>query len=352
MSTDEELQVYLISPMQIIIYSLDDPLTDIKYMFNAELLTLMKDIQVSGFKEILGNITPKFGVKPIVLGYENGKFELVYAPLGMGYVFKSDGKLACHNRSQVTLKSAPIRIFDIAKVNLTVKSDCLPELDLPEPDTEDIKKYILMSQQGIEYNINTTYDELRKPQKVNLPSSIKATAACEAVPVVAAVPAVVLPPLSQTSMPQQYDDVNLNTPIRAMKSPSPRISKPKASADAVTINKSSVTDQEIEKLKIEVAELRSIVKVFLQRNYQLYPIEMPEQLRLDNISGPVVKLEEINKKMANKEIADMKLDPLLQPYAGSNRGNNRLLTFIAKDGKLYHVRASYDPKNNKIDEPK
>lgn len=358
MSTD--LQVFLVAPSQTIVYSLDDPQTDIKYMFNAELLTLMKNTEITGYKEITGNITTAFGVKPIVLGYENGKFELVYAPRGMGYVFKSDGKLAHHNRIAVTLKSEPIKIPDIDRVNLTIKSDSLPELNLETPDIEDIKKYIAMSQQGIEYNINTTFDELRKPSgaKINLPSSIKSIPSAPSPVSVPSspVPAIVLPSLTQTCMPQQYDignsDKNPTAPVRAIKSPSPRISKPKASADVVTINKSSVTDQEIEKLKNEIIEIRSIMKVFIQRTYQLYPIEMPEQLRYENVSGPVIKLEEIKKKMADNEIERMVVEPFFQPYAGSNRNNNRLLTFFAKDGKIFHTRANYDPKNNIMDEPK
>jgi hypothetical protein len=334
-----DLQIFLISPTQVIVYSLDDPNTNTGYIFNAELLTLMKDIQISGYTEISGHITSTFGVKPIVLGYENGKYEIVYAPRGLGYVFKSDGKLAKHNRIPVTLKSEPIKIPDIDKVNLSIKSDCLLELNLPDPDQEDIKKYISMSQQGIEYNINSTYAELCKPQKVNLPSSVKSTPT--------------LPPISQTCLPQQYDvgGIDPAIPVTSVKSPSPRISKPKASVDVVTINKSSITDQEIEKMKVEITELRSIVKALIQRTYQLYPVEVPPQIRIDNNIGTIVKLDEIQKKMTNNEIEKMVVEPLLQPYAGSHRNNIRFLTFYGKDGKVYHVRASYDPKTNKIDEP-
>lgn len=363
MSTTD-LQVFLISPSQTIIYSLDDPQTDIKYMFNAETLSLMKNNEVTGYKDIAGHVTPIFGVKPIVLGYANGKFELVYAPRGLGYVFKSDGKLARHNRVPVSLKSEPIRIPDIEKVNLTFNSANLPELNLSDPDSEDIKKYISMSQQGIEYNINTTYDDFRKT-KVNLPSSVKVAPVPVSIPTsqpsqpvaqpVAQPAAVALPPLTQTSMPQQYDvgsnEKDLNTPVKVAKSPSPRISKPKP-ADVVTINKSSVTDQEIENLKAEIIELRGIVKALIQRTYQLYPVEAPAQLRCGNIVGAMIKLDEIQKKMANNEIDRMDIDPLLQPYAGSHRNNVRMLTFYSKDGKIHHVRANYDAKTNKMEEPK
>jgi hypothetical protein len=319
------LQVFLISPDQIITYSLDDPSSNKSYIFNAELLTVIKNPNIKGFTEVSGYITPSFGVRPVVLGYENDKYELVYAPRGMGYVFKSDGKLAQHNRIPVNAKSGIIKVTDIDKVNLSVNSECLVEVNLPDPDLEDIKKYISMSQQGIEYNINTTFDELRKSQKVD-PK-----------------PAPVLPSLSQ-----QCED---KTPARTMKSPSPRITKPKTSTEAVTINKSSVTDQEIEKLKVEVAELRSILRAFIQRNYQLYPVDCPTSIRHENIYGPKVELSEIQEKMKKKEIERTVIEPLLQPYAGSHRGNNRMLTYYTKDGKICHVRAKYDPKTNSVNEP-
>jgi hypothetical protein len=344
----EELQVFLISPLKVIVYNLDDPQTNNKYTFNAELLKLIPDPMIESYKEISGNITQSFGVKPVVLGYENDKLELVYAPRGLNYVFRSDGRLASHGRSQVILKSAPIKIPNIGDVNLSVASDSLPEIKLGEPDAENIMKYIKMSQQGIEYNIKSTYDELKKP-KVNLPSSIKPSApvAVEIIIPQKSVPVTqqpVLPPIIQTSLPQNYDD--MGTPARGMKSPTPRIIKTKPEVVIVNDNK------EVEKLKLEVIELRALLKAFMQRNYQLYPVDSPNEFTIDGKTGPVIKLAEVQAKMANNEIERMILDPLLQPYAGSNRNTNRFLTFYEKNGNICHVRASYDPKTNALDNPK
>jgi hypothetical protein len=364
-----ELQVFLVDladQTKIIVYSLDNPQTGNLVIFNAELLTVMKNVQVTGYTEISGDVTSKFGVKPIILGYENGKYELVYAPKGLGYVFKSDGKIARHNQIQVILKSEPIKVPDLDKVILNSKTNDLPEIVLATPDTDDINKYIAMSQQGIEYSTNLTYDELMKP-KFSLPSSKKPIiekiefvlprSQIELVisplqqPPTIILPQIqpnaiivpsqpTLPQLNNSALPQQFDIENGGSI-----SPIPKIIKPKKiSSPSVCIQ----TDVEIKELKIEVAELRSMLKALTQRIYQVYPVEMPQELRYNGKIGPIIDFDTIQKMMSDNLITGMVVEPLFQPYGGSHRGTNRILTFTDKEGKIYHVRADHDAKTNNI----
>ena len=372
--TTSELQVFLIDLIdetKIIVYSFDDPISGNIFIFNAELLTVMKNVEVLGYTEILGNVTPRFGVKPIILGYENGKYELVYAPKGLGYVFKSDGKIARHNRIQVILKSEPIKVPNIDNVILNSKTNDLPEINLANPDSEDINRYIGMSQQGIEYSTNLTYDELTKP-KFSLPSSRKVTPIVEKIEVVLPksqiqAPVVILPQIQtpvvqptavivsqvqpnlpqicNSALPQQFDVENDGN--RGLMSPSPILTKPKKKAPTVSITSPEVT-AEIKELKTEVTELRSMLKALTQRIYQVYPVEMPQELRYNGKIGPIIDFDTIQKMMADQQISAMVVEPLFQPYGGSHRGTNRILTFTDKEGKIYHVRADHDNKTNNI----
>lgn len=359
-----ELQVFLVDLIdgtKIIVYSLDDPITGNIVIFNAELLTVMREPQITGYTEISGDVTSKFGVKPIVLGYENGKYELVYAPRGLGYVFKSDGKIAKHNRIQVMLKSEPIKVPDLDKVILNSKTNDLPEISLATPDPDDINKYIAMSQQGIEYSTNLTYDELMKP-KFSLPSSRKPivekievvlprsqikTPVIELVIPPVQQPTIIvpqiqptLPQLNNSALPQQFDVENDGS-----LSPSPKITKPKKISTPVA---SVEATAEIKDLKTEVAELRSMLKALTQRIYQVYPVEMPQELRYNGKIGPIIDFDVIQKMMSDNQIAGMVVEPLFQPYGGSHRGTNRILTFTDKEGKIYHVRADHNAKTNSI----
>ena len=312
----------------------------------------MQDLPVIGYTEISGNITSKFGVKPVVLGYENGTYELIYAPKELNYVFKSDGKIAKHNKIPIVLQSQPIKIPDIDKMLLNSKTKNLPEVNLNNPNSDNIRKYIEMSQQGIEYTSNLSYDELKsleisisKP-KITLPSSRKLPVKpleiiVPQIEIVTPIPQVEIITPCNSALPQQFDVEN-----EGLMSPKPKITKPKK----VVVSLESTS--EIKELKIEVAELRSMLKALTQRIYQLYPVEMPQELRYNNKIGPVIPFEDIKKKMADNQITGMVVEPLFQPYGGSHRGTNRILTFTDKEGKIYHVRADHDCKTNSINPPK
>ena len=126
-----------------------------------------------------------------------------------------------------------------------------------------------------------------------------------------------------------------------MKSPSPRCLY-------------QVPDTDIQNIKQELADLKSSYRALTQRIYQIYPVELPMSLKSDgaSVKAPVISVDELMKKMTANEVDSNFLDPILQPFAGSHRSNNRLISFKNKDGSYCHVRASYDPKTNKIDHPK
>lgn len=322
----EGLQVFLISlehSDKCIVYS--DPLNrqiEGNCIYNAGSLQLIANPYILAFTDISGFVTPAFGVKPLVLGYSNGLFEVLYAPSNSPYLFKSDGSLARHDRSQVKAKSV------IEVPELQVGPPCPQQLDpvlLSEPNEESIQRYIQMSYQGIEYSTNRSYQEM--------------TTKTAPPPVVAPVPPPIPAPISRPAASESPSD-------RA-RSPSPRQSR-----NAPPEREVSDCEERVRALQQKVDDLEKVVEAMNRRNYKIYPVDMPTQFRVGNRMTPVIEVDEVKKKMANGEIVRVEFIPSFQPYAGSNRSNNRLLTFHGKDGSIYHVRADYDPKENQINPPK
>ena len=110
--------------------------------------------------------------------------------------------------------------------------------------------------------------------------------------------------------------------------------------------------QRINDLESEAKDLRSILKALNGRIYGIYPVELPSEIRIGGKATPVVSYDEITNGLTKNEFERHFLDPLLQPYAGSHRSNNRLVTMERKDGSVCHVKADYDAKTAKINPPK
>lgn len=288
-----EFRIFLLLPNKLIFYSLADPKTGKPQIFNAGSLESIPNPTTGTFTEISGMATSSFNVKPVVVAYSNNTYEILYAPSDSDYVFRTDGQLAKHQGSPVILKSV-IQIPDISKYSNFQE---LPKLKLDEPNEKSINDYIKMSRENKEYNLTITYRKIS-----DLPC----------------------------------DDIT---------SPSPLVfPTEQCTADSVS---------DIVQLREEVKELRSIVESLIKRVYQIgYPINVPKEIKYDGKEGNVITFDEIQTKLQNNEVEKMEMVALLQPYAGSHRSSNRMLTFHTKDGETYHVRGSYDAKTNKLDPPK
>lgn len=109
---------------------------------------------------------------------------------------------------------------------------------------------------------------------------------------------------------------------------------------------------EVDNLKNTLDYLKNALVALNRRLYQLSPVNLPNKLIYDGKLRDVVPFDFIQSKINNDEVDTFVLVPELQPFAGSHRNNNRMLTFKLKNGDIYHVRAEYDPKSNKITESK
>jgi hypothetical protein len=144
--------------------------------------------------------------------------------------------------------------------------------------------------------------------------------------------------------------------IGDVRSPSPRVSHPSPNPSPSPVSENPEIKElkrDIKELRRDNNELRGILTALLRRYYQIYPVNMPSELRSDGQVGTLISVTEAKQKMENGDFVEFLLDPLLQPFVASNRKNsvNRLLTFKSSDGSLYFVRANYDPKTNEFNEP-
>lgn len=326
------LKVFLIYPAQIIVYNLEDPQTGNSFVFNAGNLEHLKNPHIVDYKEVDGYALSNFGVKPVVLGYKNGTFEIVYIPPGMNQVLLSDGSRAQPAKS-------PVISFSSIEIPILSSFPRLRPVALANPDESVLEQYIRNSQASsttigpVSASVASQNNVLSSPN-----SHLDATQS-------------ILPVISTSQNKMSVKAVDMGTqdpstesPVPGFKSPSPRISKPKT-------NQNDVNNQ-VELMRQEINDLRLQLTALCRRIYQLYPVEIPEKLKFNGSEYPVISVEELKKKIAAGEIIQTIMDPLYQAFAGSHRSNVRLLTCIDKNGKVYHARAAYDPKENRIGSPK
>jgi len=297
------LKAFFILPEGIVVYSLDNPNkgTD-TYIYNAGSLERVRDPKMESYSEIDGLVSSEFGTKPVVVCYKDGRFEVLYAAPDKSQLMRSDGSIAQPSASPVTATS----VIQVPNLELDeVGSDRVTALALREPSRLSLENYIKLS----------------RPMMELVPPPVRPTVE------VASTPNVIPADIQQA----------------APRSPSPRLTK---------VQKTPQQNTEVAELRQEIEQLKSIINAMNRRNYKIYPVDLPAQIKVKGVLAPVISVDEINKKMTGAEIERFEMDPMLQAYAGSHRSNNRLLTFYGKNGEVYHVRADYDAKTNKINPPK
>lgn len=88
---------------------------------------------------------------------------------------------------------------------------------------------------------------------------------------------------------------------------------------------------------------------FMRRTYAVYPVKEDTANEMVFSEGEYHKTHDYSefKKIPEADIIKQYLDPIIQPYAGSNRNDNRLVSVITKQGKML-VYASWDARKQVI----
>src|SRR3990172_12155843 len=97
------LEPFLVNE-EVLVYSLQDA-QESSFTYNAGSLEILPNLRIQGFSRIDGYVTDSFGVHPVVLQYDQGDLEIVYAPNDSEFVYSSDGQPVKHNGIMVTGKS-------------------------------------------------------------------------------------------------------------------------------------------------------------------------------------------------------------------------------------------------------
>lgn len=329
------LKVFLIYPAKIIVYNIEDPETNNAYVFNAGNLEHLKNPHIADHKEVEGFALSTFEVKPVVLGYKNGTFEIVYVPPGKKTILKSDGSIAQPNRS-------PVILYSVIEVPVLSTFPQLKATNLANPDETILKQYIQASQTN---NVSNKPTVLPSSSPRLNPSTINNSKLAIS-PVISM--SQITPPVK--ALDDGVQDIPSESPKSGFKSPSPRLGKCKSQQQHD--ENTAELKNEAMLMRQEINELRSQLTALCRRIYQLYPVEIPDRLKFNGVEHPIISVDDLQKKITNGEITQTIMEPLYQAFAGSHRSNIRLLTCIDKNGKVYHVRAAYDPKENRISLPK
>jgi len=139
-------KVFLISPLNVLAYLFKSPSGE-ELIYNAGSLERLDRSLVQGFTKVKGKVTDRFGVRPTVLAYSNGKLEVIYAPTGSKDILRSNGSLA---KSRKVVARADILVPDFSKSSLTEK---LAELPLAEANEESLKEFISSPHESLEERV-------------------------------------------------------------------------------------------------------------------------------------------------------------------------------------------------------
>lgn len=327
----DELHVFLVSfsdGERCIVYS--DPLdgqTDENNIYNAGSLRLITNRQVTDFVRIDGKITARFGVKPLVLGFSGGRFEVFYAPTTPEFLFRSDGTLATHGQNQVKTRS----VISIPDERSKDVYELIP-IRLNEPNESTISTFIQMSSDRKEYSEEKSYIEMIPDTMKKADEELRG----ELVRVQA-----------ETSRVQE----ELNRVKDDVKEELNRVKDDLKSQLDVTKSELVTTKNELEELKFKVTEMEKIIETMNRRMYRIYPVEIPTHIKIGEAYSDLIDAVDAKEKLASGSIEKIELIPSLQPYAGSQQSANRLVTIYDKQGNLYHSRVVYDAESNTIEEP-
>lgn len=104
---------------------------------------------------------------------------------------------------------------------------------------------------------------------------------------------------------------------------------------------------------VENSLLEQSYSTYMAQVYGL-PITLPEYLIIDNFKVNFIPFQEISSMLSQNQIERYIIDPILQPWSGPPLLSNiphRIMTFFAKNGKIYLSKVRYYQTTNQIFAP-
>jgi len=102
---------------------------------------------------------------------------------------------------------------------------------------------------------------------------------------------------------------------------------------------------------LSLKDLSLVVESLIKRIYQIYPISMPKELIYNNEKISLISWSQAEKLKSENKIVSHTIEPLLQPFAGSHRNNNRMILIQTTDNKKYYCQVKYDNEKKDFCKP-
>lgn len=277
--------VFVILPERRAVYTIEDRIYDAG---NLELLDLSPaNVEYS---KVFGYSTTKFGVKPQIIYYENDEYELIYAPLDKDQVYTHDGVLAKHMGKKI-ISSSSISIPYLYK-GMDHNMNALPIVALDNPKESSLDNYYIMASDSVEYN--------------------------KLIP----------------NWPEDFISVQ-----------NPKIVKEVVKEKDNNSEELKKCNNELDRMSKEINCLKDQISILYTRLYQTgTPIQLPEQL---DVNGEIYK-QVSEDDMKSFTDTEYRIVPELQGYAGSHRGEYRIL--LSPKNKVF-ARCYYNCMSKKFLDP-
>ena len=356
---DSDLKVFLFVPASVLVYVLENANPNDKYIYNAESLEKLNySIPRSEivFSKIEGVVSSKFGVNPLVLGYQNNVLELVYAPPDSQFVYRSDGQPADSSQGAVMVRSS-VSIPDIDQSVVSKSSPQLVRKELQTPSESSINRYIELSRNGVKQPISQSWQFERTIQTVPLvnhpnnpnlsprqspisvdmmrethvESFIRTASPTESIPKIA---------LTETTARVQELDT-LKKDVETMKKDIVGFQQTIVGLQQTIVGlQQTIVGLKSQPVSVsnnsEVNDLKLVVEAFIQRVYGLQPLSPLTSRTVDGVSAKVIGDFEYNRFVSDGSIVKSYPSVLLQPYASdSYKTKSRVLVIHTKDGNVH-----------------
>ncbi len=339
-----ELKLFIAQPLNKVVYYIRNNTTGTHSIVNAGTLEPLNDVEhiVTEVIPINGNIITKYNVNPLVIGDDRGEYYIVYAPLNKDNIYDAENN-DIHNLNYGKLITASeILIPDLT----SLKYGKMKNIDLKSPNVKSLQNYV----DNTDSNNTDTIDSNNVEEITN---SVENTGNYSPAPIVSS--------FSNYNVTPRYSSFSSTSNM----SSTPEIAPAPNTGTIIEFNnvknevqnvklevKSEMSEmnKKNEEMRKDIAQLYDIFDALIRRTYggYMYPVQRKTPIRINGCTPKQITVEDYNKMIGENKVKRVAFDAILQPYVGSHRSDNRILTVYDLNENIFFVECHYDPKTNKV----
>ena len=329
-----EIKLFIAQPINQPLYSIRNTETGIQTLINAATLEPLADAYAKKITQtirIKGDVITDYDVAPLIVGNTNNEYFIVYAPRKQNSIYDS-----ARNNIEKMNYGELVSVVEIAIPDLNLyKSGILLPIKLLPANMESLFNFINKQE-----NFNNQQENVGNysPAPVSYYNEIDLFQERQE-------RQVNTTPLSNTPIVQYRADPGTGSSIELTEIKT-ELEKKINSIQSEQSNKNN----QIGEIKKDIAQLFDVLEALIKRIYggYMYPVIRKTPLRIEGRELEKMSVEDYNKLSAEGKFDRVLFDAILQPYAGSQRNDNRILTVYDKNGGAFYVECNYDPKTQKV----